>query len=116
MLTRIANTLNGNTYLPLLAEGWQQTEVTFSAGAGWVMGLRDGRFDADAGLTRAECADILNGLMDRKPAGLDSLLIGMPVFSDNTDTTAPYFIDMQEAAVAHTCLPDVRPEVWAGLG
>ena len=116
VLTRIANTLNGNTYLPELAESWQEAEISFSAGKGWVMGLKNGRFDTDAGLSRAETAAILNRLLDRGVDSIDDLLIGMPIFSDNADTQKWYFFDVQEAAVAHTCRFDAGAEVWTGLG
>lgn len=115
-LSRIANTLTGNQDLPELAEAWSEREIRFETGFGWVMGLRDGIFDAAAPLSRGQTAQIFNDLLDRKPAGLEALLIGMPVFSDNADTRSPFFLDLQEAAVEHTCTQTENGEVWTGLG
>lgn len=114
--SRIANTLAGNRALPKLAEAWSEREIRFETGFGWVMGLQNGVFDENAPLTRGQAAQIFNDLLGRKPAGLDALLIGMPVFSDNTDTESPFFLDLQEAAVEHTCTETEAGEVWIGLG
>lgn len=100
---------------PSLKEGWEAQEISFAAGAGWVMGLDGETFDPDAALTRARLAQILNGLLGRTPSALEDLLIGMPVFSDNADVNAWYFLLMQEAAVTHTAAQTGTHERWSGL-
>lgn len=116
VLNRIANTLKGSETLPMLADAWSGREISFRRGFGWVMGLQNGQFDADAPLTRAQTAHILNELLNRQPESLDSLMIGMPIFHDNADIGAWYFLDLQEAAVGHTFLSETWGEIWTGLG
>ena len=72
--------------------------------------------ELDASFARAELARILNRLLDRSPASLDALLIGMPLWTDNSDAEAWYFLDMQEAATDHTACPDAEGEIWSALG
>ena len=50
------------------------------------------------------------------PQSLSDLLVGMPLFSDNLDTEAPYFLAMQEAAIDHTARACGDGERWTGLG
>ena len=50
------------------------------------------------------------------PQSLSDLLVGMPLFSDNLDTEAPYFLAMQEAAIDHTACVCGDGERWTGLG
>ena len=80
------------------------------------MGLDGSTFAPDAPLSRARLAQILNRLLGRTPESLDSLQIGMPLFSDNLDTEAWYFLPLQEAAVTHTAAFVNGSEAWSGLG
>lgn len=115
-LVRIADTQAGRDAFGLLAERWKAQEVTFAAGCGWAAGLQDGVFAPDTALTRAQFAQIMNGLLGRTPQSLEDLLIGMPVFSDNADTRQWYFLDLQEAAAGHTYKETDGHETWTGLG
>ena len=101
---------------PSLKAGWEAEEISFAAGNGWVMGFDGETFDADRPLRRAELAVILNGLLGRTPSSLDDLLLGMPVFDDNRDAQAWYFLPVQEAAVTHTAAETGAHERWTGLG
>ena len=116
VLERVRALDAGKRTLPALAAGWQAQEVTFAAGNGWVMGLHGKIFQKEQALTRAELAEILNRILGRRPQALDSLLIGMPLFSDNLDTEAPYFLAIQEAAIDHTAECAGVHERWTGLG
>ena len=113
---RIAASKTAAECLPELAEGWSALEPSFSAGDGWIMGFDGAEFDPDRPLTRAELARILNRLLDRSPASLDALLIGMPLWTDNSDAEAWYFLDMQEAGTDHTACPNADGEAWSALG
>ena len=77
---------------PSLKAGWETAEISFAAGNGWVMGFDGETFDADAPLSRAQLAQILNALLGRTPASLDDLQLGMPIFDDNRDARAWYFL------------------------
>ena len=115
-LARLSRNEAAAAVWPSLKAGWETQELSFAAGNGWIMGLEDGTFAPDAPLSRARLAQILNRLLGRTPESLDSLQIGMPLFSDNLDTDAWYFLPLQEAAVTHTAALEAGSEVWTGLG
>lgn len=106
----------GKKALPELACGWASQEVTFEAGNGWVMGLHGTEFSREQPFTRGELAALLNRVLEREPESLSDLLVGMPLFSDNLDTAAPYFLALQEAAIDHTAEKTGAHERWTGLG
>ncbi len=116
ILERVRAQESGKTALAALSSGWAAQEVTFEAGNGWVMGLHGAAFSKEQALTRAELAVILNRILGRTPQSLSDLLVGMPLFSDNLDTEAPYFLAMQEAAIDHTACICGDGERWTGLG
>ncbi len=116
VLMRIVNGEAAAAALPQLAEGWRNQEIGFSAGNGWVMGFDGTYFRQDEPLTRAEFVQIINRVLLRTPQELDKLMVGMPVWRDNADSTAWYFLDMQEAAVGHMAETDAAGERWSALG
>ena len=116
ILERVRAQESGKTALAALSSGWAAQEVTFEAGNGWVMGLHGAVFSKEQALSRAELAEILNRILGRTPQSLSDLLVGMPLFSDNLDTEAPYFLAMQEAAIDHTARACGDGERWTGLG
>ena len=116
ILERVRAQESGQTALFELASCWAEQEVTFAAGNGWVMGLHGAVFSKDQELSRAELAAIFNRILGRSPQSLSSFLIGMPLFTDNLDTEAPYFLAMQEAAIDHTACVCDGGERWTGLG
>lgn len=116
ILERVRAQESGKTALAALSSGWAAQEVTFEAGNGWVMGLHGAVFSKEQALSRAELAEILNRILGRAPQSLSDLLVGMPLFSDNLDTEAPYFLAMQEAAIDHTARACGDGERWTGLG
>ena len=116
ILERVRAQESGKEALAALSSGWAAQEVTFEAGNGWVMGLHGAAFSKEQALSRAELAVILNRILGRTPQSLSDLLVGMPLFSDNLDTEAPYFLAMQEAAIDHTARACGDGERWTGLG
>ena len=116
ILERVRAQESGKEALAALSSGWAAQEVTFEAGNGWVMGLHGAVFSKEQALSRAELAEILNRILGRTPQSLSDLLVGMPLFSDNLDTEAPYFLAMQEAAIDHTARACGDGERWTGLG
>ena len=116
ILERVRAQDSGKEALAALSSGWAAQEVTFEAGNGWVMGLHGAAFSKEQALSRAELAEILNRILGRTPQSLSDLLVGMPLFSDNLDTEAPYFLAMQEAAIDHTAHACGDGERWTGLG
>lgn len=115
-LSAIAQSEAASAAFPALASGWIAQEITFEAENGWVMGLQDGVFAPDEPLTRAQFAAILNRILDRAPESLEDLMIGMPLFSDNADTNAWYFLPLQEAATGHSYAKKDHGERWTALG
>ena len=115
-LERVRAQESGKEALAALSSGWAAQEVTFEAGNGWVMGLHGAVFSKEQALSRAELAEILNRILGRTPQSLSDLLVGMPLFSDNLDTEAAYFLAMQEAAIDHTAYICGDGERWTGLG
>lgn len=115
-LMRAAASETAREFLPELAAGWDAQTFCFEAGGGWMMGLDGTEFAPDKPLTRGRFAEILNGLLGRTPQSLDSLLVGMPLWSDNLDTEAAYFLALQEAGTTHTAERDGEGETWTGLG
>ena len=116
ILERVRAQESGKEALAALSSGWAAQEVTFEAGNGWVMGLHGAVFSKEQALSRAELAEILNRILGRTPQSLSDLLVGMPLFSDNLDTEAAYFLAMQEAAIDHTAYICGDGERWTGLG
>ena len=92
---------------------WAYEAVSAMAGLRLMLGDGNGNFRPDDGV---ELAEILNRILGRKPEALSDLLVGMPLFSDNLDTEAPYFLAMQEAAIDHTARACGDGERWTGLG
>ena len=116
ILERVRAQDSGKEALAALSSGWAAQDVTFEAENGWVMGLHGAVFSKEQALSRAELAEILNRILGRAPQSLSDLLVGMPLFSDNLDTEAPYFLAMQEAAIDHTARACGDGERWTGLG
>ena len=115
-LMRIAASEDAAAALPGLADGWSGQELSFAAGSGWVTGFDGKCFRPDRALTRAEFAEIINRLLGRVPDSLDELMLGMPLWSDNADVEAAYFLTMQEAGTDHTASRTEGGEQWTGLG
>lgn len=116
ILTRIVHGSAASDTLPELAARWQAEEISFTAENGWVMGYDGEKFVPDEPLTRAEFAQIFNRILGRAPRSVDDLMVGMALWSDNADTTAWYFLDLQEAGCGHMAEACADGERWTALG
>lgn len=76
-----------------------------------VEGYADGTFRPDISITRAEVVAIVNRVLNRQPAlrGLTPYMLEWP---DNMDTTAWYYLDMQEATNSHDFARTSEYELW----
>lgn len=83
------------------AEHWASSYIATAAENGWVTGYPDGTFRPDNPITRAETVTMINRLLDRKPETEKDLLSDMTIFNDNTDPSAWYYLQFQEAANNH---------------
>ena len=79
---------------------WAAAEIARAEELGWVKGTA-GTFRPDATITRAEAAAILNRVLNRNPQSSADLLAGMKQWPDNADTSAWYYLDLQEATNTH---------------
>ena len=95
---------------------WAEAAISKAALNGWVAGHPDGTFQPDRSITRGEAFSILNAMLGRRPAGLDSLLVGMKLWPDNMDTSKWYYLAVQEATTSHDyVLHEDMTEDWTKL-
>lgn len=92
---------------------WAEKYINRAAQLGWIAGFPDGTFHPDDFITRAEASSLINSVLLRVPSTADHLIDGIS-WPDNSDTSAWYYIDMQEATNSHDntreglTLPDER--------
>lgn len=79
---------------------WAESAIRAAAAQGWVKGMSDGTFRPDDSITRAEVMAMLCRMLGCEPASAAELPENMPVFADNADTGAWYYLYVQEAACA----------------
>jgi len=81
---------------------WFEDDIVFAAAIGWVNGYEDGTYKPDQPITRAEFMTLVNRMLERVPETVDDLLSdGMITWSDNMDTSAWYYLAVQEATNSH---------------
>jgi len=81
---------------------WAEEDIWHAASIGWVRGYPDGTFRPDQPITRAEFITLVNNVLERIPETEEDMLTGeMTVWSDNADTSAWYYIAIQEATNSH---------------
>lgn len=83
------------------AGSWAGAEIAAAAAEGWVRGYPDGTFRPDAPVTRAEAAATLCRALGRMPGRSGDLLSGMKTWTDNADSSAWYYLILQEASNSH---------------
>lgn len=93
---------DGEDRFPDIKNHWAREEINRAAARGWVEGYPDGTFRPDTPITRAEATALINRVLGRLPETPEDLLPGMKTFPDNLDTTAWYYLPLQEAANGHT--------------
>ena len=94
---------------------WASDEIAVCAKMGWINGYPDGSFRPDATITRAEMMAMINRALDRTPKSVSDLLSGMKTWSDNANTGAWYYLDVQEATNSHTYMKSGTHETWKKL-
>ena len=93
---------------------WALSFINAAAEIGFVDGDGDGTFDPDRYVTRAEAMKIINRTLVRQPHK-DYLLSGMIYWSDNMDTSAWYYAEVQEATNSHTYMYTSAHEIWEAI-
>ena len=104
-----------NSFNDVSARHWASDEIAVCAKMGWINGYPDGSFRPDATITRAEMMAMINRALDRTPKSVSDLLSGMKTWSDNTNTGAWYYLDVQEATNSHTYTKSGTHETWKKL-
>ncbi len=80
---------------------WAEDEIAAAQAHGWLKGYEDGTFKPDQLITRAEAMTIVNRVLVRLPESPDALHADMVTWPDNLDTTAWYYLAVQEATNSH---------------
>ena len=104
-----------NSFNDVSARHWASDEIAVCAKMGWINGYPDGSFRPDATITRAEMMAMINRALDRTPKSVSDLLSGMKTWSDNANTGAWYYLDVQEATNSHTYMKSGTHETWKKL-
>lgn len=102
----IAARFDGGTYsgtdkFPDISGHWAAASINLAAESGWVQGDNNGKFRPNASITRAEAMTLINRVLQRLPESTKDLLPGMKTFPDNQNTSAWYYLPVQEAANGH---------------
>ena len=84
-----------------IATSWAKADIERTAILGWVEGYPDGSFRPDSNITRAEAVTLVNRVLQRVPGKTEDLLDNMVKWPDNADTTAWYYLAIQEASNSH---------------
>ncbi len=95
---------------------WARGYINTAASINWVNG-NNGLFRPNDNMTRAEVMTLINRALNRLPETKDDLLGNMFTAPDNTDTTAWYYIAIQEATNSHAyeVKADGKHEKWISL-
>ena len=97
------------SFLDVPEDHWAYEQIMQVARAGWMRGPGDGNFNPDASLSRAEFAYLMNGVLGRTIADIDTR--NMIEWSDNTPGTWYY----EALQIASNPTPGVQPLNWAAL-
>ena len=94
--TKTFNDINGH---------WAQKYIELAAGNNWINGYEDGSFRPNKNITRAETFAMINRVLEREVENVVDLLnpSEMNMWTDNLNTDAWYYIDVQEATNYHKC-------------
>jgi hypothetical protein len=84
-----------------IADSWAKSSIERTAILGWTKGYADGSFKPNENITRAEVAALVNRVLQRHPGKSGDLLDDMVRWPDNADTSAWYYLDIQEASNSH---------------
>ena len=99
-----------------IASHWAKNEISAAANNGWINGYTDGTFRPNNKITRAEAMTLVNRVLKRLPETAEDLHNDMIKWSDNSDTSAWYYLAVQEATNSHYYdLKENKYEKWSKL-
>ena len=99
-----------------IASHWAKDEISAAANNGWINGYTDGTFRPNNKITRAEAMTLVNRVLKRLPETAEDLHNDMIKWSDNSDTSAWYYLAVQEATNSHYYdLKENKHERWSKL-
>ena len=99
-----------------IASHWAKDEISAAANNGWINGYTDGTFRPNNKITRAEAMTLVNRVLKRLPETVEDLHNDMIKWSDNSDTSAWYYLAVQEATNSHYYdLKENKHEKWSKL-
>ena len=99
-----------------IASHWAKNEISAAANNGWINGYTDGTFRPNNKITRAEAMMLVNRVLKRLPETAEDLHNDMIKWSDNSDTSAWYYLAVQEATNSHYYdLKENKHEKWSKL-
>ena len=84
-----------------IASHWAKDEISAAANNGWITGYTDGTFRPNNRITRAEAMALVNRVLKRLPETDEDLHADMIKWSDNSDASQWYYLDVQEATNSH---------------
>ena len=118
MAARMA-TVNGTmeTVFDDIDEHWAYDYIKKAVSLGWIVG-DNGKFRPDDNITRAEAMTLTNRMLVRQPESISDILSDkMTKFDDNADTSAWYYLAVQEATNSHDyeIKADGRHEKWTEI-
>ena len=95
---------------------WAESYIKEATTAEWIVGY-NGLFRPDDNITRAEVMTLVNRVLNRQPSSKADLLDGMTTWKDNADTSAWYYLAIQEATNSHKyeMKSDGVHEKWTSL-
>lgn len=85
-----------------VAGHWAKQYIDRAAELGWITGYGDGSFRPNQNITRAEAATMINRVLNRAPQSASDLLSNMTKWVDNANTSAWYYLAIQEATNSHS--------------
>lgn len=95
---------------------WAAETIRKAVKAGWVRGKSSTEFDPEANITRAEVVTMVNRMLDRCfVPDAAHMLDTMKTWPDNKDTSAWYYLDIQEAGNGHNYKMEENVETWTEL-
>ena len=99
-----------------IASHWAKNEISAAANNGWINGYTDGTFRPNSKITPAEAMTLVNRVLKRLPETAEDLHNDMIKWSDNSDTSAWYYLAVQEATNSHYYdLKENKHEKWSKL-
>ena len=99
-----------------IASHWAKNEISAAANNGWINGYTDGTFRPNNKITRAEAMTLVNRVLKRLPETAKDLHNDMIKWSDNSDTSAWYYLAVQEATNSHYYdIKGNKHEKWSKL-